>query len=257
MIQFQKKKTSLKSLKNTENINNTNLVESPTTTILTKDIPKVETTTTTTPKVEVTTTPKVEVTPTPFTTATTTPTITPTITPKVENTTTTFTTTTTTTTAKVEPSKEKVSISTITSEQLSKEVSLKRKEIIENLIKKILKNDPNLIEIRLDNQQMDDYDVIDICEALKTNKVVQVLDFSSNPNITGDCMGTVVELLPLTKTLDQLLFQGCPIEHDKVDQLIEALEKNKTLTQCLSGDNETPDDISKIETIMDRNYQNK
>jgi len=130
----------------------------------------------------------------------------------------------------------------------------RRKEVIDDYIQRILKNDPQLLEIHLDNQQVDDYDVIDICEALKENHLVKVLDFSGNPNIVGSSMDAVCELLERTQTLEQLLFHGCPIEHDKVLQMIKSLQLNRSLIQCTSGDNETETDIEQIESIMDRNY---
>ncbi len=47
------------------------------------------------------------------------------------------------------------------------------------------------------------------------------------------------------------------INEKRILELISILDKNKSLTQCTTGTNETESDIEKIEKVMDRNYQLK
>lgn len=51
------------------------------------------------------------------------------------------------------------------------------------------------------------------------------------------------------------MFAGCPIHHEKVIVMKNALERNTTLVQCTFGTMESEQDIQEIEMIMERNFR--
>lgn len=127
-------------------------------------------------------------------------------------------------------------------------------DIIEG-IEKMKKNDKNYQDALFVSKNLTDKDVSDICKAMSNNSNVLKLDFSDNRNITGECMKDVFDLVVKTKTLNELLFTGCPVSSKAVQKLKEGLKKNQSIVQCVAGLNETKEDIDEIEEIMNRNFE--
>jgi chromosome segregation ATPase len=107
-------------------------------------------------------------------------------------------------------------------------------EEINSLVKSISirakNNDSSLTKISLQKKNLTDLDVSFLVESLLENKYVTGLDLSEN-SIKGASMDDIEILLSKTKTLEELIFDDCPIETKRIQQLIKALEKNTTLTQ--------------------------
>jgi hypothetical protein len=61
----------------------------------------------------------------------------------------------------------------------------------------------------------------------------------------------------VNKTLEELIFDNCPIKKDGIQRLIAALQKNHSLIQMSCGLFETDEDIDAVEDLLDRNYESK
>eukprot|EP01080_Neovahlkampfia_damariscottae_P000294 gene294-6708_t len=111
------------------------------------------------------------------------------------------------------------------------------------LIDQIKNNDKKLKEIDLNNKSVSDDDLERISKAMKNNTIVKKLDFSNNFNLTGLTIEHVCEMMLENKTLEELIFDNCPLKLTAVEKLISTLEKNHTLIQMSCGSNETNEHI--------------
>jgi hypothetical protein len=117
----------------------------------------------------------------------------------------------------------------------------------------VKQNDENTKIVDLTKSGVADDNVVELCFALLNNTNVTQLILVKN-SIKGTCMDAVCNLLTKNTHLEELHFEGCPIENVFVKQLIVTLHDNHVLTQCTAGKYETDDDIDNIEHLMDRNF---
>eukprot|EP01080_Neovahlkampfia_damariscottae_P000150 gene150-4396_t len=129
--------------------------------------------------------------------------------------------------------------------------------ILDAYISKLEQNDPKIKEIVLPKNKLTDEDVSKIFNAIETNTHLTKLDLSYNSQIKGDCVEDILKVFEKNTVLEDVSFEGCPLSQKSIQILLKNLEKNTSLTQLFCGINETEDNISAIEKIMDRNYENK
>jgi hypothetical protein len=125
------------------------------------------------------------------------------------------------------------------------------------IIDQMKNNDPKLTDVSLVDRNITDDDMKRIAVAMEKNTKVKRLDFSNNSKLTGSTIDSIAHMMGVNKTLEELIFDNCPIKKDGIQRLIAALQKNHSLIQMSCGLFETDEDIDAVEDLLDRNYESK
>jgi myosin heavy subunit len=125
------------------------------------------------------------------------------------------------------------------------------------IIDQMKNNDAKLTDVSLIDRNITDDDLKRIAVAMEKNTKVKRLDLSNNSKLTGSTIDSIAHMMGMNKTLEELIFDNCPIKKDGVQRLIAALQKNHTLIQMSCGLFETNEDIDVVEDLLDRNYESK
>jgi len=75
-----------------------------------------------------------------------------------------------------------------------------------------------------------------------------------NCNLNNSCVNSLCELIETNTSIHDLQFDGNSFSGDSYDKIINSLEKNKTITGVIMGDDETSDEQQeKLDEILERN----
>jgi len=128
---------------------------------------------------------------------------------------------------------------------------------IGKLIERVSLNDSHYTKIDLVGKGVTDEEARKLFLALIKNVKVRKVDLSKNEKMTGMFVEELTKLLKENTTIEELLFDECPIKNESVKKIVKALEQNYSLMSLTLGKNETEADVEAIEDLLDRNFEKK